>query len=115
MSSVDPLTFMFAGCRFETRGKSNAAKADYRAEEDLHFNARDTLEDIRKAWPLDETSWFPLVGRFGLKTWQDWMMCILPHVAKAYGLHRNDVLEKWVNHYGISLCFEQMVGGADDA
>lgn len=92
------------------RARSNAASEEYRREEDLHFNARDTLEDLRKMWPLSGV-YADLVERGGLKTWQDWMMYLLPHVAKHYGLHRNDVLEKWVHHYGISLCFDRMAEG----
>lgn len=99
-----PLTLTVHNFAFPTRGRSNAAKAEYRTEEDLYFNAPGTLEDIRQMWPVSGV-YAALVERWKLKTWQDWLMWMLPHVAEAYGLHRNDVLKRWVNYYGISLCF----------
>ncbi len=98
------MVFMLHGLQFPTRGRSNAEKDEYREEEDLHFNAPGTLEDLRKMWPLTG-SYTVFVERWRLKTWQDWLMQMNQHVAKAYGIHRHDLLSKWVNHYGISLCF----------
>ncbi len=107
---TEPLALVVHNIAFPTRGRSNADRADYREEEDLHFNAPGTLEDIRKMWPLSGV-YAALVERWNLKTWQDWLMQMNLHVAKAYGLHRHDVLQKWVSLYGVSLCF--MEGAVD--
>jgi len=46
-----------------------------------------------------------LVEKHGLRAgvWQDWMMFLLPHVAKHFCVDHNEVLEKWFKEWGTSI------------
>lgn len=46
-----------------------------------------------------------LVEKYGLRpgVWQDWMMFLLPHVAKRFGANRYDVLNSWMRDWTPSI------------
>ena len=85
---------------FPAAPRSTAQNPAHRAEEDLAFGARDTLEDIR----LHGLEFAARQGRLGLwDTWQALLMDAVKPVARHFQVDADALLEGWVRHYGPGL------------
>jgi hypothetical protein len=78
-------------------GKQPDDKLDY--EDNLLF-AVEALQGLVNRIPPVE-----IVQSYGLRpgVWQDWMMFLLPHLQRFYGVHRNKILSMWTSVYGMMM------------
>jgi len=94
---------MIDGYSFPCRPKSDDKRPEVAKEEDLHFAAKDTLEDLRK-----HRIYQHFYEQYGIDNWQAWLMFLLGRVAKHYGVDKEQLWQLYSKHYGQSLVFEFM-------
>ena len=83
---------------FPVLKKSDNPDEKGRIEEDGYSAA--TALDMFKSW-WGHTNVNMLVERRGLKTWQEWVMFALPHIAKFYNVDRKLVMKEWTRSYAV--------------
>ena len=101
---------VIAGHAFPVRARSDAPTEEGRREENLHFAACDSLEELRK---VKVPPYFR--ENCTVDTWQSWLMFLLPRVAKHFEVDREELAYTWAKHYGVGLAFEvrRMLDGSD--
>lgn len=90
--------FVIDGYAFRTMPRSNAPDEADRKEEDLHFAARDTLEQLRKEFGVSNAA-REICALHQIKDMQTWLMFLYPHVARYYGVSHDALWQAWSKHY----------------
>jgi hypothetical protein len=85
---------------FSVDERSSAPRASDRREEDLGA-AMFTLERLAKATVPQR-----FVETYGVGTWQEWLLFLLPHLATHFEVEPDQLLHAWCAHYGVSLYLE---------
>jgi hypothetical protein len=44
-----------------------------------------------------------LIHRYEIDTWQKWLMLLVPHVARYYGVEREKLLSSWIDNWWPSI------------
>lgn len=88
------------GVPFYCHSHSDAKDETFKREED-EYAAMETLEWHRKKFPDIPVLFVPYCN-----SWQSWMMFLLPHVCKHYGVSKDTVLMDWTKHFGVGLFYE---------
>jgi hypothetical protein len=89
------------GVQFHCNPHSNAQNPNYVREED-EFAAWNVLEWHRKKFPHA----LPVQFEGEFDTWQNWMMYLLPHVAKHYAVSKDAVLKGWCRDCAPTILYE---------
>ncbi len=75
--------------------------------EENEWNAREALWSAVQTWPWGFAT-RRLAEKYGLKTWQAWLMFVHARVAKYYGVDRDKLLSSFLAHYGPSPLVEAL-------
>lgn len=107
MTEADPCVIVIDNLAFPCGAPSDSKDPKHRHAENLHLNGPQMLEDARFNWcrVSIQSVYQPTLKRNGITTWQSFMMFMLPHVAKHYGVERHELLKAWMANYGYRLAF----------